>query len=320
MTVPTPPAGPPRRGATPGLTVFKGHGTENDFVLVPDLDGELDLGADLVRALCDRRAGVGADGVLRVVRTAAMGPVTGGPGVDAPSGDGPAEFFMDYRNADGSVAEMCGNGLRVFLRYLIESGLAGPGPVAVGTRGGVRTAWAETDGQITADLGRAGFPDVAPDVYLPGWPAPRRGVSVSMPNPHVVVEMPDAADLAALDLGAAPRVDPGRPDDQNVEFFCRLDPRHIAMRVHERGVGETRSCGTGIAAAALVAMGAVATGAVATGATGASVPPPWRVDVPGGTCLVRVGADGGVRLTGPAVLVGRLELAPGWLAVAAAAA
>ncbi len=108
------------------MTVLKGHGTENDFVIVPDLDGTLDLTPELVRALCDRHAGIGADGVLRVVRSEYVAEDT----ADAP-------FFMDYRNADGSIAEMCGNGVRVFVRYLQHVGLV-TDSAAVGTRGGVK--------------------------------------------------------------------------------------------------------------------------------------------------------------------------------------
>src|SRR5262245_10439805 len=111
----------------------KGHGTGNDFVVLPDNDDRLDLDAELVRALCDRRAGIGADGVLRVVRTRAA------------SGGGPS-WFMDYRNADGSVAEMCGNGIRVFARYLVDHGLAVGPEVAVATRAGTRVVRRETEG------------------------------------------------------------------------------------------------------------------------------------------------------------------------------
>ena len=291
------------------LSLVKGHGTENDFILIPDLDGELDLGPALVRALCDRRAGVGADGVLRVVRASAFdqdgAPSDAGPGGHVQDGAAP-EFFMDYRNADGSLAEMCGNGVRVFLRYLIEQklvgcGPAGTGPVRVGTRGGVRTAWTESDDQITVDLGRPSLPGRPPVVTAEAWTSGRPGVPVDLPNPHVVVELAHEEELTALDLRVAPAVEPLRPGGQNVEFFLRRGPRHIAMRVHERGAGETRSCGTGIAAAAVVAMGRSDDGA-------------WRVDVPGGTCTVRVVDGGAVLLTGPAVIVGRMELDRKWLA------
>src|SRR5687768_2356819 len=94
----------------------KGHGTGNDFVVLPDADGALPLTPALVAALCDRRRGIGADGVLRVVRTAAH--------PDAEASADVAEWFMDYWNADGSHAEMCGNGVRVYARFLVEAGLA----------------------------------------------------------------------------------------------------------------------------------------------------------------------------------------------------
>jgi diaminopimelate epimerase len=143
--------------------------------------------------------------------------------------------------------------------------------------------------------------------------APRPGVVVFVPNPHVVVELPDLAALAALDLRPPPRIDPALPDGQNVEFVVRRGPRHLAMRVHERGVGETRSCGTGIcAAAAAMALA----GDPATEQPGAGGADRWRVDVPGGTCEVVFGADGAVSLVGPAVLVGEVEVDDAWLATA----
>src|SRR4051812_8924857 len=117
----------------PGLRYVKGHGTANDFVVLPDPDGDLDLTPGLVRALCDRRRGLGADGVLRVVRA----DVARGDLAAAATDDPEARWFMDYRNADGSVAEMCGNGIRVFARYLVEAGFAQPGSLRIVTRDGV---------------------------------------------------------------------------------------------------------------------------------------------------------------------------------------
>ena len=283
------------------LKAVKGHGTENDFVVLPDLDARLDLGPALVRAICDRRAGIGADGVLRVVRTDLMAQEW------PPAGEMAAEaaYFMDYRNADGSLAEMCGNGIRVFVRYLQAVGVVDH-CAAVATRGGVRRTWLTDEGDVIVDMGLplalADRPVVtaAPSVHrIPG-------VEVEMPNPHVVVPVPDAAALAALDLGRAPLVEPARPDGQNVEFVVRLGERHLGMRVHERGVGETRSCGTGICAA--VVASACADGLSAGDDT------VWQVDVPGGTCRVTWRRDGRVHLTGPAVLVGAVELADTWLA------
>jgi len=278
------------------MRAVKGHGTENDFVLLPDLDGELRLTPELTRALADRHAGIGGDGVLRVVRSVNE--------PEAAAMAAQAEFFMDYRNADGSVAEMCGNGVRVFARYLHEAGLLGDhGRIA--TRGGVKQVWLDADGQVTVGMG---IPHVLIDtpvvtVHDQQW---ADSVAVEMPNPHVVVET-DAETLAALDLTRAPLVEPGLPHGQNVEFTVALGERHIAMRVHERGVGETRSCGTGICAVVVAAY--VRAGAEADGQT-------WRVDVPGGRCEVVWQPDGEILLRGPAVLVAEIDLEPSWLGLA----
>jgi diaminopimelate epimerase len=255
------------------IRFVKGHGTENDFVLLPDGDGELD--EDLVRALCDRRAGIGADGVLRVERR-----------------DGDPAWFMDYRNADGSLAQMCGNGIRVFARYLVDAGLAPAGVLRIGTRAGVRTVDVPPAGDVTVDMGPPVAPEAAP--FVDGRP----GTAVSMGNPHVVVELPDLDALAALDLTAPPDVRPALPEGQNVEFVVRRGPRHLAMRVHERGVGETRSCGTGVCAAVV---------AVVAWSDGVGLDEPWRVDVPGGSLAVTWTGAGPVLLSGPAVLVARGE-------------
>jgi diaminopimelate epimerase len=268
----------------------KGHGTENDFVLLPDHDGDIhgDLGADRVRALCDRRAGIGGDGVLRVVRTSSH-----------PDGLGQAaDWFMDYRNADGSVSEMCGNGVRVFARYLVEEGLADPtAPIPIGTRDGVKVLTVEGDGElITADMGRPrllGETTVAVGDHT--WPARH----VDMGNPHAVAFV----ESLEPDGPVGPLLDPPThdaatyPEGVNVEFVVRRAERHVAMRVHERGSGETRSCGTG-ACAVMVAAAA---------ADGVSGPPQedvaYRVDVPGGALTVTWTADDRVLLTGPAVVV-----------------
>jgi diaminopimelate epimerase len=256
----------------------KGHGTENDFVVLPDTDASA-FDAGLVRALCDRRAGIGADGVLRVQRD----ELDGG-------------WFMDYRNADGSVAETCGNGIRVFARYLVTAGLAEPGPLRVGTRSGVRRVDVPVDGgDITVDMGPATpLPDATVTVAGRGWPA----TGWSMGNPHLVVL--DAAALEDLDLSTPPHVDPAAayPDGVNVEVVERLGPAHVRMRVHERGSGETRSCGTGACAAAVAAMAAEGTRTS------------YRVDVPGGRLQVEWRDDGSVLLSGPAVLVAAGEVDP----------
>ena len=285
------------------LRVVKGHGTENDFVVLPDLDGRLGLTAELTRALCDRRAGIGADGVLRVVRTEFAADES--PAIKAMAAD--AEYFMDYRNADGSLAEMCGNGVRVFVRYLQAVGLVDV-YAAVATRGGVRRTWLTDEGDVIVDLGLPLALADRPVVTAASSIARVAGTSIEMPNPHVVVPVPDRDALDALDLDRAPLVEPARPDGQNVEFVVRAAERHLIMRVYERGVGETRSCGTGICAA--VVASALADGA--SGGDGSS----WQVDVPGGTCTVTWRTDGTIRMTGPAVLVGEVEIDPAWLAAA----
>ncbi|MGI8879830.1 MAG: diaminopimelate epimerase [Jatrophihabitans sp.] len=269
------------------LTVWKGHGTENDFVVLPDLDSALDLTTDQVRHLCDRRAGIGADGVLRVVRSQTVPDWA----------DPDTEFAMDFRNADGTTGEMCGNGVRVFARYLQEAGLWSGGPVRIATRGGTRAVTAGADGRFTVDMGEPEVEQRTVQVRTGHFAG--AGTPVAMPNPHVVVVL-DADRLAALDLCTAPEVTPELPHGQNVEFAVSLGGRHARMRVHERGVGETRSCGTGICSVVAVLAGADHTGE-------------WQVDVPGGSCSVTWTAGGALLLAGPAVLVGRVELSPDWL-------
>ncbi len=260
----------------------KGHGTENDFVLLPDLDGSVhgDLSAEQlaerVRALCDRRAGIGGDGVLRVVR-----------------GTTPeAEWFMDYRNADGSLSEMCGNGIRVFVRHLVDEGLADPAaPIRVDTRDGVKTL--TVDGElITADMGT---PRVLGQTKVGVEGRELAAQHVDMGNPHAVAFV-DSLDDAGH-LYEPPTHDPAvYPDGVNVEFVVRRGERHVAMRVHERGSGETRSCGTGACAAAVAA-------ALADDARPTTDDVAYRVDVPGGTLTVTWTTEDRVLLTGPAVVV-----------------
>ena len=277
-----------------GLAFTKGHGTENDFVLVADPDGRLDLPPELVRALADRRAGIGADGVIRVVPT----HLADDPAVRAQSGL--ATWFMDYRNADGSLSEMCGNGSRVFAAYLVREGHERPGEFAIATRAGVKqvrttpTGYAVDLGPARVDEsegGRAtGFNAV---VHAHGGPE-LPGLRVDVGNPHTVVVLPPDHPLARLDLTVAPHVAPHPAAGTNVEFVHVLRPAHIAMRVYERGVGETRSCGTGAVAAAAATRwweGPVASNSA------------WIVDVPGGRLTVTFTPEGTAELAGPAVLV-----------------
>jgi diaminopimelate epimerase len=270
----------------PEYPFLKGHGTENDFVLLPDHDGSVhgDLDAqqlaDRVRALCDRHAGIGGDGVLRVVRTGDV-------------------WFMDYRNADGSVSEMCGNGIRVFALHLVQEGLADPThPIEIDTRDGVKVLTFDGD-LITADMGR---PQVLGEskVGVAGqtWVA----THVDMGNPHAVAFV-DSLDAAGPLLEPPSHDAATYPDGVNVEFVVRRGERRVAMRVHERGSGETRSCGTG--ACAVMVAAAVADGAVSSAGGPPAEDLAYRVDVPGGTLTVTWTADDRVLLTGPAVIVAR---------------
>jgi diaminopimelate epimerase len=279
---------------------LKGHGTENDFVLLPDHDGLVhgDLSAERVRALCDRRAGIGADGVLRVER-ARWDPTKSAPNGRSeteasllakwPDTEPAAEWFMDYRNADGGVAEMCGNGIRVFALHLYDEGLVpADQPVRIATRAGVKTVTHDRD-LFRAEVGQASFHgETKISVGHRSWPA----THVVVGNPHAVVMVDDLAEAGSL--REEPAYDESvYPDGVNVEFVVRRGPDHIAMRVHERGSGETRSCGTGACAAAVAAA--------------PDGPGRWRVDVPGGRLEVSRDEEGLVYLTGPAVIVARGE-------------
>lgn len=269
----------------------KGHGTGNDFIIVPDVDGRLDLRADLVRRLCDRHTGIGADGVLRVV-SAEASRHGGEPGV--------ADWFMDYRNADGSIAEMCGNGIRVFARCLVDRGLARWPAFTVATRAGPREVRQAPGGDITASMGTVEVAGPAQAV-VGGRAVP--GLRVGVGNPHLacLVDAP----LESFDLSEPPALDPDTfPRGANVELVRATGASSVEMRVHERGSGETRSCGTGAVAAAVAA--ARAAGQDATGGV-------WRVRVPGGRLAVALDR-GAAWLTGPAVLVATGEIDAGWLA------
>ena len=266
----------------------KGHGTENDFVVILDRESMLEIGPADVRFICDRRAGVGADGLLRAVLA---------KHVDGWDGDG-ALWFMDYRNADGSIAEMCGNGIRVFARFLLDQDLVSGPVVEVATRSGLKVATVLPDGRIRVTMGRVvvGSQSV---VVTTADGADHKAMTANVGNPHAV-SFADNLDL--LPLCAPPRWDPAEefPDGVNLEFVRELGPRHIAMRVYERGVGETHSCGTGTVAAAAAAR--------AHDQDLTPLPVTYRVDVPGGTVEVEL-TENEAYLTGPAVLVAHGELA-----------
>lgn len=282
----------------------KGHGTENDFVVLPDIDAGCDLRASVVSALCDRQRGLGADGVLRVI--------TAGAAADAgvverlPDGVTPGDWFMDYRNADGSVAEMCGNGVRVFAHYLRSSGLESREEFVVGTLAGPRPVVVhradEYRAEVTVEMGRV-------NLLGPGSATVcgRRltGLGVDVGNPHLACVVSDLTEdeLADLDVGAPVEFDRAQfPDGVNVEVLTRAAGGSVSMRVHERGVGETRSCGTGTVAAAAAAL---ADQGVSSGSL--------RVRVPGGEVGVAI-TDTTSFLRGPSVLVAHGDVYDGWWA------
>ena len=315
-----------------GRTLTKAHGTGNDFILVPDFAGTLDLPAEAVASGCDRHFGIGADGLIRVARTASV-PEMADVARDFPE----AEWFMDYRNADGSIAQMCGNGLRVFVHYLRVQGVIDLKPgrsVTVATRGGVKAV--SFDGAVyTIDMGEYGLPrgDAGDDtrVAVPGV-GERPALSVTMPNPHTVVLLDSAEELAAARLTEAPQYDPVPPEGTNLELVVAepgdrvslggqvdladqtfsggqanradqgladrsVSPSNPAlMRVLERGVGETLACGTGTCAAALAVL-------LSRGKREGEV----QLRSPGGPLTVRI-EGGRAFLTGPAVLVAEFSL------------
>ena len=287
------------------IAFVKGHGTENDFVIPTDAGAALDLPESLVAALCDRRAGVGGDGLLRVARAGALveaGVLDALPHAGRPDEVRADDWFMDYRNADGSIAEMCGNGVRVFAHHLFASGLTEEmSALRVGTRAGVKIVSlddvAGNRATVSVDMGVPVVLGAATAFLGAGRYA---GVGVDMGNPHLACVLPglDPDGLARLDLAGVPEVGAEMfPAGVNLEVVTPLaQSGAIHMRVIERGVGETRSCGTGTVAAAVAALADAGRG---TGTV--------DVHVPGGTVTVEVNEETSI-LTGPSVLVARGEI------------
>lgn len=273
------PAAPYPGTVSSPVAFVKGHGTGNDFVLLPDTDDRLVLGPDLVAALCDRRFGVGADGVIRIV------PDRSGHG-----------WFMDYWNSDGSLGEMCGNGARVFARYLVDTGREPAGEFEFVTRGGIRRASVPVTGPVTIEMGPVtGFGDpVTVSRGSDSWSA----TAAYVPNPHAVAFLPTLSDLGDI-AGATAGPDEAFPEGANVEFVEVLAPDRVRMRVWERGSGETLSCGTGACA---VAWAHARVNHVPDRAI--------TVLVPGGEVVV--GLDDSVTLTGPAEFVAHGTVDPDW--------
>ncbi|HWF70756.1 MAG TPA: diaminopimelate epimerase [Mycobacterium sp.] len=284
----------------------KGHGTQNDFVLLPDLDAKLTLTPAVVSALCDRRRGLGADGVLRVTTAGAV--LAAGVLDRMPDGVTADDWYMDYRNADGSTAQMCGNGARVFAHYLQASGLESRDEFVVGSLAGPRPIVLHridaTNADVSVDMGKTntlGSGGKAFEVTVGGRTF--GGLAVDVGNPHLACVDPELTveALAALDVAAPVTFDKAQfPDGVNVEVLTAPADGAVNMRVHERGVGETRSCGTGTVAAAVAALSY-------TGAASGTL----TVRIPGGDVVVTV-TEATSYLRGPSVLVAQGELSEEW--------
>jgi diaminopimelate epimerase len=283
------------------LRIWKYHGTGNDFVMLEDLEDERPLSSGLVAALCDRHRGIGADGVIRVVRA------------DASTG---AAFFMDYWNAEGAPAEMCGNGIRCLGKLAFERGHTDDVDIDVDTRAGVKHVRLDVDGgavrAVTVGMGapilaRGRIPMTGGDPADPFLLEPfevdgrvYKASAISMGNPHLVLFVEeDPADVDVHRIGPIVERDRRFPNRTNVEFVA-VDGDGLKLRVWERGVGETMACGTG-ACAALVAANEA--GLVARRAP---------IRFPGGELLIER-TDEQVFLTGPAERVFDATLDPAWL-------
>jgi diaminopimelate epimerase len=243
-----------------------GHGTHNDFVLVADLDNKLDFKPAQIRNICNRKTGIGADGFIRVTKDS-------------------GKWFMDYRNADGSLAEMCGNGIRVMARFLLENKLQNPGIFSINTRAGMKYLAAPEKDDISVNMGKVEQIPGAITVNVNG--KKYEGVNISVGNPHAVVEVSDLSEIG--DLKSAPVVEPAD---------AYPDGDLISMRVFERGVGETQSCGTGTCAVALAA----------SVIKRKNLPAKWQINPPGGKLIVEIDPHSNATLIGPAVLVKQVEL------------
>jgi len=273
-----------------------GHGTENDFFLFFDPENSLELTEDFISAVCSRTSGVdgagdsygagvvrlGADGIIRIVRE--------------PAGSR-AEYFMDYRNSDGSIAQMCGNGIRVMARYLVEKGIVKEGIFAINTRAGMKFLSVPAKDDISVNMGQLYEVGGEITVHANGhtWSG---GVNVDVGNPHAVVVVDDLSDVGPLVDKPIVEPEDEYPDGVNVEFITFLDNGEIGMRVFERGVGETRSCGTGTCAVALAA----------TKFAKKRLPAKWIINPPGGALTVEIDAHSNATMTGPALLIRDVNL------------
>ena len=254
-----------------------GHGTENDFVLIYDPENQIEITSEQVQAICNRNTGVGSDGLIRI------GKVDG-------------KWFMDYRNSDGSIAEMCGNGIRVMAKYLLEKGHQPSGIFPINTRDGMKYLSVPETGDITVNMGqiREVFGEISATTNGHTW----TGYNIDMGNPHAVVFVSDINEVG--DLLSAPVVEPADeyPDGVNVEFVEFLANGELRMRVHERGVGETKSFGTGTGAIALAAKLSKSK----------RLPSHWIINPPGGRLSVEIDSHNNAILTGPAILIEDFDL------------
>ncbi|HET6750407.1 MAG TPA: diaminopimelate epimerase [Actinomycetes bacterium] len=268
------------------MEFVKAHGTGNDFVVVEDLADRYRITPELVRAVCDRHFGIGADGLIRIA-----------PGNAAP-------YFMDYRNADGSLAEMCGNGVRVVGKYLGDRGYVGS-ELDLETRAGVKHLELHADDRggvdrVTVDMGPPVLEEQDRKLEVDGRVV--TATCVSMGNPHAVLFVDDVDAAPVRTLGPALERHPAFPEGTNVEFVQVVDDGVVRQRTWERGVGETLACGSGACA--------VAAASQARGLAGR----PLRVELRGGHLELDWTPGGGVRLSGPAREVAHGTIAPDLLA------
>lgn len=264
----------------------KYHGIGNDFIMVSDLEDEIELPAEVVRRLCDRHFGIGGDGVIRV----------------AP-GRGGADFFMDYSNADGSRGEMCGNGIRCLARFVVDEGLTRARAMKIDTRAGLKPVEFQEDGLMRVDMGAPSFGPAEIPVRWDGSDALHAKVdladgvvevaALSMGNPHAVLFVDEPDEAPVTSLGPAIERSDSFPNGANVEFVAVPAPDRVRMRVWERGVGETLACGTGAAAAAVAAR-------LLKG-----VEPEMIVALPGGE--LQVEWRGGLDVSAPVYMTGSAE-------------
>ena len=249
-----------------------GHGTENDFVILFDPDSQYVITPAQIAAICNRSSGIGADGFIRITK---------------PDG----KWFMDYSNSDGSIAEMCGNGIRVMARYLVARGHLPEGIFAINTRAGIKHLRVPLEGDISVNMGQV--TDEMEEIEVTQDGKTWEGLNISVGNPHAVVFLENLEEIGSLET--APVVSPqsSYPEGVNVEFVQLLANNEARMRVHERGSGETRSCGTGTCAVALAA----------TLHTRGKLPSRWTIYPPGGRLIVDIDGHSNATLIGPAELI-----------------